>query len=170
MLELPSIDPVSDKSFCIIEAQSKGRGVFANSDYPVGELVLVFTGEVTPINQINDFTHYIQIAPGLFLGPSGLADDYVNHSCEPNSAVYFENDSLVLKTIKKIKRGQEFTFDYGTVQFNEPTAFTCDCDSRKCRGLIANFYLLPPALKRKYIAKNMVPLLSRYQIDELIIQ
>ena len=158
---------VPEESYSIIDAETKGRGVFANRDYPLGKFVLFFTGEIIPVEQITDFTHFIQIAPDSFLGPSGQADDYVNHSCDPNCAVYFENDYLILKTIKKIKKGQEITFDYGTIQFREPTTFYCDCGSRKCRGQITNFFMLPPALKQKYIARNMVPLLSRYKIDEL---
>ena len=159
--------PLPEEPYSVIDAKSKGRGVFANRDYPAGELILFFTGEIIPVEQIIDFTHYIQIAPDSFLGPSGEADDYVNHSCDPNCAVYFENDCLVLKTIKKIKKGQEITFDYGTIQFREPTTFHCGCGSRKCRGEITNFYMLPPGLKQKYIARNMVPLLSRYKIGEL---
>jgi len=157
----------SDESYSVINVESKGRGVFANRDYHAAEIILFFTGDIIPVDQITDFTHYIQISPDSFLGPSGQADDYVNHSCDPNCAVYFENDYLVLKTIKKVKKGQEITFDYGTIQFREPTIFYCDCGSRKCRGLIKNFYILPLALKQKYISRNMVPLLSRYKIDEL---
>ena len=160
-------EPVSDEPYAVIDAKTKGRGVFANRNYPAGELILFFTGEVIPVGQITDFTHYIQISPDSFLGPSGKADDYVNHSCEPNCAVYFENDCLVLRTIKKIRKGLEITFDYGTIQFREPTTFHCDCGSRKCRGLITNFYMLPLALQQKYIDRNMVPLLSRYKLDEL---
>lgn len=166
MREAPAIF-ASDESYSVIDVEPKGRSVFANRDYSPAELILFFTGDIIPLDQITDFTHYIQIAPDSFLGPSGQADDYVNHSCDPNCAVYFENDCLVLKAIKKIKKGQEITFDYGTIQFCEPTTFYCGCRSRKCRGLISNFYMLPLALKQKYITRNMVPLLSRYKIDEL---
>lgn len=166
MLETVEQTPV-EEPYSVIDAKSKGRGVFANRDYPAGELILFFTGAVIPAEQITDFTHYIQITPDSFLGPSGQADDFVNHSCNPNCAVYFENDCLVLRTIRKIRKGQEFTFDYGTIQFREPTTFHCGCGSRKCRGLITNFYMLPVTLQQKYIARNMVPLLSRYKLDEL---
>jgi hypothetical protein len=167
MLESLAVESGTDESYSVINAHNKGCGVFANRDYPAGALILYFNGALIPVEQITDFTHYIQIAPSLFIGPSGQADDYVNHSCDPNCAVYFENNSMVLKTIKKVRQGQEITFDYGTIQFSEPTTFHCSCGSRKCRGVISNFYMLPLALKRKYLARNMVPLLSRYDIEEL---
>jgi len=151
----------------ISNCPGRGRGVYSNIAYRANEFVMEFTGDVTPIWEINDFTHYLQIAPDLFLGPSGGADDYVNHSCDPNCALYFENDTLVLRTIRKIKAGQELSFDYGTIQFSEPTTFKCECGSRRCRGMVGSFYLLSPDLREYYLAKNMIPLLTRYALEEL---
>ena len=126
-----------------------------------------FSGEKIPMSAISDFTHYLQIAPDMFLGPSGTADDYVNHSCDPNSSLYFENDELVLRAIKDIMPGQELTFDYGTIQFTEPTTFKCECGSPHCRGTVSNFYSLPEKVKQRYLANNMVPLLTKYTLEEI---
>lgn len=151
----------------ISDCPGRGRGVYSNVAYQANEFVMEFTGTVTPISEINDFTHYLQIAPDLFLGPSGGADDYVNHSCDPNCALYFENDVLILRAIREIEPGQELSFDYGTIQFSEPTIFKCECGSRHCRGTVGSFYLLSADLQGYYRAKNMVPLLSRYTLEEV---
>ena len=128
---------------------------------------MTFTGQKTHIDQISDFTHFLQIAPGVFISPSGNADDFVNHSCNPNCALYFEDDALVLKAISSIEPGQVLFFDYGTIMFSEPTTFQCTCGSPSCRRIIGNFYSLPEELKQKYRDRNLVPLLSRYSLEEI---
>ena len=154
--------------YTIIDSPGCGYGVVSNRHYTQGEFVMNFTGEKTHINDISDFTHYLQIAPELFISPSGNADDFVNHSCDPNCALYFENDGLVLRTIKDIMPGQELAFDYGTIMFSEPTEFSCECGSSKCRGKIGNYYTLPEELQTQYQSANMIPLLSRYNIEEFL--
>jgi len=153
--------------YYIENCPGRGRGVFANKTYSPGDYILSFTGKQTPIHEITDFTHFLQIAPDIFLSPSGKADDYVNHSCDPNCAVYFESDGPVLRAITTIAPDQELSFDYGTIMFSEPTMFQCECGSPNCRGLIGNFYSLPEELRKKYQTENMVPLLSRYSLVEI---
>ncbi len=152
--------------YTIIDSLGHGRGVITNRHYTRGEFVMNFTGEKTHINDIDDFTHYLQITPELFISPSGNADDFVNHSCDPNCALYFENDGLVLRAIKDIAPGQELSFDYGTIMFSEPTEFKCECGSSKCRDIIGNYYTLPEELQTQCQSANMIPLLSRYTIEE----
>lgn len=153
--------------YSIIDSPGRGRGVIVNRDYSRGEFVMNFTGQKTHIKDIKDFTHYLQISPEFFISPSGNADDFVNHSCDPNCALYFEDDGLVLRTVREIKSGEELSFDYGTIMFNEPTEFKCECGSSKCRGLIGNFDTLPEGLQNQYKSANMIPLLSRYSIEEI---
>ncbi|HEY4731900.1 MAG TPA: SET domain-containing protein-lysine N-methyltransferase [Gammaproteobacteria bacterium] len=153
--------------YYITDCPGRGRGVYTNRAYKTGEYVMTFTGQKTHIDQISDFTHYLQVAPDVFISPSGNADDFVNHSCDPNCALYFEGDALVLRAIKPIEPGQELFFDYGTIMFSEPTTFQCACGSPSCRGIIGNYYSLPEELKHKYRERNMVPLLSRYSLEEI---
>jgi SET domain-containing protein len=153
--------------YSIIDSPGRGQGVIVNRDYSRGEFIMNFTGQKTHIKDIEDFTHYLQISPEFFISPSGNADDFVNHSCDPNCALYFENDELVLRAIRDIRFGEELSFDYGTIMFNEPTEFRCECGSSKCRGLIGNFDTLPEVLQNQYRSANMIPLLGRYSIEEI---
>lgn len=156
-----------ESAYYITDSAGHGRGVYANKPYKANDFIMNFAGEKIPISEISDFTHYLQIAPGLFLGPSGTADDYVNHSCDPNCSLYFENDELVMRAIRDIEPGQELTFDYGTIQFTEPTSFECTCGSTLCRGTVSNFYSLPEKIKQQYLSNKMVPLLTRYTLEEI---
>lgn len=147
-------------AYYINNCAGRGKGVFSSRRFIPGEFILQFRGEQVHFRDIPDFTHYIQISPDYFLGPSGEADDFVNHSCEPNSAVSLEQGNLVLRALRNIGKGREIVFDYGTILFSEPTSFQCDCGSKQCRGIIGNFYTLPSDLQCFYLERNMVPLLT----------
>lgn len=154
-------------SFYINNCGGRGKGVFSSRSYRPGESILQFGGKRVHIRNISDFTHYIQITSGYFLGPTGEADDYVNHSCEPNSAVYLEQGNLVLRSLVHIRKDEEIVFDYGTILFSEPTSFQCDCGSTRCRGIIGSFATLPAELQAYYQSRNMVPLLAPDAVQEV---
>lgn len=144
-----------------------GKGVFASNRIYSGDPIMIFGGEQVSSADIVDFTHYLQIGPDLYLGPSGDYDDYVNHNCDPNCAVYFENDQVVLKAIKDICPEEQLSLDYGTIQFNEPTVILCQCGSENCRKIIGNFYLMPEDLQNRYLDDKIVPLLTKYTKEDL---
>ncbi len=145
----------------------QGLGVFARRSYEKDQAILVFGGIETHSQHISDVTHYLQISPELYLSPTGQLDDYVNHSCVPNSAAFFQNDTLVLKSIEHIKAGDQVSFDYGTIMFNESTKFECACGTNVCRKEIGNFYSMPVELQNSYLDKGMVPLLTKYTKEQL---
>jgi|TARA_Y200000002_G_scaffold317259_1_gene275848 SET domain-containing protein len=62
---------------------------------------------------------------------------YINHSCEPNCEVEISNNQIWISSIKKIKKGEELSYDYG-YEFDEDdfTDHICDCGSKRCIGYI----------------------------------
>ncbi|HSR63136.1 MAG TPA: SET domain-containing protein [Gammaproteobacteria bacterium] len=153
--------------YYIADCDQRGSGVFAGKTFMTGEFILCFTGPFKCFEEIADFTHFLQVAPDTFMGPSGQADDFVNHSCDPNCAVYLEDDGPVLRALRVILPGEELCFDYGTIMFSEPTEFDCYCGSSRCRKRVGGFNTMPPGLQNHYLANNAVPLLSRYTLEEL---
>ncbi len=145
----------------------QGKGVFAGRSYKKNDEILIFGGEYKQFTEISDFTHYLQISPDIYLSPSGSFDDYVNHSCNPNCAVFFFDSVVVLKAIKNIKKHNQLTFDYGTILFNEPTRFECFCGSKKCRKVISHFFSMPTEKQNYFLKNGLVPLLSKYSRSEL---
>ena len=145
----------------------QGKGVFTRVPFQRGELILEFDGRLTHASEITDFTHYLQISPDEYLGPSGSFDDFVNHHCDPNCGVFFDGDRLVLKAIRDIDIDEQLSFDYGTIMFNEPTTFNCACGAKKCRKQIGNFYMLPVDIQADFLDKNLVPLLSKFTREQL---
>ncbi|MEZ6197087.1 MAG: SET domain-containing protein [Planctomycetota bacterium] len=143
-------------------AGAKGYGVFATEAFAPQDLVLVFGGRRLLASAVSDFTHVIQVSAGEFLGPSGEIDDYVNHSCDPNTGLREGNagSGLELFALRAIEPGEEITFDYSTCIDLEPTWPSCACGSPLCRGRVVAFRDLPPMVRRRYRAQGAVPAFS----------
>jgi hypothetical protein len=72
------------------------------------------------------------------LGPVDIsfvtdADNFINHSCDPNLRYDAAGNVVAARDIRK---GEEVFIDYGffVVNFDEP--FTCTCGAQNCRGRI----------------------------------
>ena len=62
---------------------------------------------------------------------------YINHSCNPDCEVEIENNEIWIKSIKKIKKFDELSYDYG-YEFDEEDYkdHICKCGSNNCIGYI----------------------------------
>lgn len=62
---------------------------------------------------------------------------YINHSCNPNCEVEIESGKIWIKSIKKIRKDEELSYDYG-YEFDKDdyTDHVCKCESKKCIGYI----------------------------------
>lgn len=119
------------------ESGQHGRGVFAAAPISCGEAILLFAGPRLHRSQVDFNDYHLQIGDDLYLGPSGQADDYVNHSCEPNSAF---RGGLNLVALRDIARGEEITWDYSTaIDEADFAGFPCACRSPHCRGKVMSF-------------------------------
>lgn len=139
-----------------------GKGVFAAEDIKAHEEIFCFGGSVVgieappkPYTSNNDY--YLQIGESAFLGPSGYLDDYVTHSCAPNSGVIFNSGVVKLVAIVFIPAGSQITFDYSTTMYNFGWEMACACGSDKCRRKVQNFVDLSEHIQDKYIRMGVVP-------------
>lgn len=139
-----------------------GKGVFTTQAIHTGSEVLQFLGSVVgsdelpdPYSASNDY--YLQIGDGIYLGPSGDIDDYVNHSCCPNTGVIFDSEGIKLVAVTSIPAGSEITFDYSTTMDNCRWEMNCGCLSRNCRHKIKNFVELASEIQAQYIQLGIVP-------------
>jgi len=62
----------------------------------------------------------------------GDASNYLNHSCDPNTAFLCDHAMVALKDIEK---GEQATCDYSTFDSTFHT-FKCMCESDNCRGTL----------------------------------
>ena len=124
-----------------------GEGIFTRHALKQGVRVITFTGPLLRPEQAPNDLHCLQIAPELYMGPSGNFDDYLNHSCEPNLG--FVEGSLTLSTLRDIAAGEQLNWDYSTAM-NEPGwSFPCHCGAGSCRGVVRSFLELSLAEKKK---------------------
>lgn len=140
-----------------ISESKHGKGVFARRNIARLEHILTFTGQLFSFDQIKDShlgCYSIQIGKNKYLGPSGKPEDFMNHSCDPNSGL---RDPITLVSIKNINANEEIVFDYSTSMDEDYWAMKCDCGRRNCRGIIRDFKYLPFELKEQYIRLGIIP-------------
>jgi len=113
----------------------KGRGLFTLEQIATGTKVLTFQGRVLNTDELTDDLLAMQIGTDLWLCSDGsLADDCVNHSCDPNCG--FPAGDLELHALRDIQAGEEITWDYSTSISEPGWTMECRCGSATCRGTI----------------------------------
>lgn len=140
-----------------------GLGVFAAEAIAAGACIMEFVGErceraaVERAAAAGGNDGFLQVGRDTFVGLSGGADDYVNHSCRPNCFIQFREGGVFLRALTAIAAGEELFFDYGVTQVNFPFRFDCLCGNAECRGEIGNFDEIPGRLLRTYRAQGVIP-------------
>ena len=140
----------------------EGLGLFATSPVAAGKRIRKITviREVTPLQPLRedlgerqDHCDY----PDGRIVLLGFPDRHVNHSCDPNAFVAYDEEVSFLVARRDIPRGAEITCDYN-INIAGGTAWPCRCGAPRCSGTVmGDFFLLPPALQREYR-----PLLSEW--------
>ena len=122
-------------------------GVFAEETIPPGKRVIQYTGE--RINEREAMRRTVRI---FWAGKSGRiytvrlnrgwsldgavggsGAEFINHSCDPNLTVRRIRGKIFLYSFRKIKAGEELTFDYGF-----RCSCPCRCGSPKRRGTMCH--------------------------------
>jgi hypothetical protein len=142
---------VSDK--IEVRDTKKGKSIFAIDEIAKDEIIFEFE---------KNFLEYptktsMQIDEGVHqecTNPEAV-ENFLNHSCEPNGYIDFQN--LSFRALRQIKKGEEVTFNYLTTEWDLANKFDCKCGSKKCYGKIKGFRYLT----RKQ-QKELEPLLSPF--------
>lgn len=146
-----------------VRASHGGHGVFTLAALAAGTRIMQFVGprvgreEVERAAAAGTGDGYLQIGLDEFYALSGGADDFVNHSCAPNTHIQNEDGQVYLVASRDIAAQDELHFDYGLTQIDFPFRFRCLCGAAACRGPIGNYDEVPAALMNEYRAKGMVP-------------
>lgn len=152
-----------DNDKVYIGDSANGKGVFAARKLLKGERIMGFyskrkvvTHKESPSPHLNDY--YVQVDKDIYLGPSGEAGEFVNHSCDPNAGLIFNPErEITLAAIKDIEKGEEITWDYSTTMDEDCWEMDCNCGSEKCRKRIRDFKYLPQEIKERYAKLGIVP-------------
>ena len=134
-----------------------GRGVFAMEPILAFERIIEFTGPLLRQSETTPETYAVQIGPDLYLGASGGPDDFINHSCEPNSGLIIRGQQVHLHAIRGIRAGEEICFDYSTTMDEEDWEMTCHCGTAMCRRFVRDGRHLPDEIWNRYLKLGILP-------------
>jgi len=82
----------------------------------------------------------------------GAPDRHINHSCDPNAYVLYEDDYSFFIARRDIAAGEEITCDYN-INITRGTAWPCHCGAVRCRGtVVGDFFHLPLEIQREYLS------------------
>jgi len=111
------------------------------------ETIIVFSGPLLKRAEVREDDYHLQVGADLYLGASGAADDYVNHSCNPNAGF---RGGLELVARCDIAPEEEITWDYSTAIDEEDfPGFACRCGAATCRGAVRSFRYLGPEVREQ---------------------
>jgi len=163
----------------------EGAGSEQHKNHEVGDQGIFEEGEIgifsNQNDNDNDNTNQNQNHIVLDKGEDDLGpiENFVNHSCCPNSYVeflYFDDPDLGetvphwtvrLVAIQPLSEGTEITFDYNCTEWDlESWDFHCECGTPSCVGAVKGFRHLP--LEEKEKRKPFLPshILARFHETE----
>ncbi len=124
-----------------IKRSRTGLGMFAGEEIPKGTCVIEYTGK-----QLSEKEHDTSRSKYLFWTSKTTVLDgstrsnkarYINHSCAPNYEVDLKNKRIFIFALRRIRKGEELTYDYDTEYFDmyiKPKGCKCKrCDPLKSR-------------------------------------
>ena len=132
----------------------KDKGIFAKRGIKKGEIITIARGKRYTLDELeklglrDDDFMFIRWNKLIFVEPPTC---YTNHSCDPNSGI---RDKIKLIAIRNIKKDEEITIDYDTIEYD--WKMKCRCGSKNCRKIIRGWKYLPEKIKKKYIKMKIV--------------
>ncbi|TAL86646.1 MAG: SET domain-containing protein [Rhodanobacter sp.] len=137
-----------------------GNGVFASQTLAKGDHVIEYKGRLLTHDEADalygdggetghTFLFTLNEQYIIDANQQGNSARWINHSCAPNCRALVEEsssgdprkDKVVIETLRRIKPGEELTYDYGIVLEVPHTArlkklWRCLCGSPTCSGTL----------------------------------
>jgi hypothetical protein len=140
-----------------------GKGLIADRAFRPGSIVYRIKGELISYREVNrrggsSQSNTFRFDSGRYLSPVGELGDFQNHSCEPNAKIVKRAGQLYVLAIQDISKGAEVMIDYSTVLArNDTWEMRCKCGAKSCRKVVRRYTALPPAIKKGYIRRDIIP-------------
>ena len=125
---------------------NKGRGLYATKNIKAGTKIINYIGKIIKNKEVEESDKFDNTKP-IYLFTLNkkytLDGDFswniaglVNHSCDNNCDYEGKGLRVWIKAIKDIKKGEEFTCDYGFGFDKDFKQFKCKCGAKNCCGFI----------------------------------
>ena len=100
-----------------VQRSVSGLGLFAQDEIPKGRFIIEYWGKLMSDEAAQKIggKYLFEIGNGKTVEGSTRKNTarYANHSCRPNSETRTQGNRVYLYSIKKVRAGEEITFDYG---------------------------------------------------------
>ncbi len=126
------------------DIDKKGRGLYATRDIKKGTKIIDYVGKLITKNKLKSLINMITVNQFIYLllqrydldGDFPWIRQLINHSCDNNCDYDGKGLKIWVKAIRDIKKGEEFTCDYGFGYDENYKQFPCKCKSKNCCGYI----------------------------------
>lgn len=99
-----------------------GFGLFATEDIPARRFLIEYWGKLVP-SEVADkvggrYLFDLENGKAILGATRKNTARYINHACKPNAEVRIVKDRIYIFSTKRIKAGEEVTYDYGKDYFD----------------------------------------------------
>lgn len=116
-----------------------GFGIFAVEEIPIRRFIIEYWGKLVPSDVADKvrgrYLFDLENGKAILGGTRKNGARYVNHACRPNAEVRISKNRIFIYSTKRIKAGEEITYNYGKEYFNafiKPRGCTCKtCAKRR---------------------------------------
>ena len=125
---------------------NKGRGLYATKDIKAGTKIINYIGKILTNKEVDESNKFDNTKPIYLITLNKrftLDGDFswniaglINHSCNNNCDYEGKGLKIWVSAIKDIKKGEEFTCDYGFSFDKDYKQFPCNCKAKNCCGYI----------------------------------
>ncbi|MGI9525260.1 MAG: SET domain-containing protein [Hyphomicrobiaceae bacterium] len=113
-----------------------GLGLFAQEDIPKGQVVIEYTGERISTDEADrrGGRYLFTVTDEIVIDGKGRENlsRYINHACRPNAQAEHDetDDRIYIRAIRKIRDGEEITYNYGREYLEDLIGITgCKCSA-----------------------------------------
>ena len=100
-----------------------GLGLVTKRAFKKGDFVIEYTGPIITTDEANEkggkYLFDINSKWTIDGATRSNLARYINHSCKPNCEADVSGKKVFIYALKKIKEGEELTYDYGEEYFDE---------------------------------------------------
>lgn len=133
-----------------VRRSAAGLGLHAGEDMPKGRFLIEYWGRLVSDAQAQKvggkYLFDLENGKAILGATRRNVARYANHACRPNAEIRVAGNRIFLFSIKRIKAGEEITYDYGEEYFNDiikPNGCRCKTcvrkrkTSRKAKSLLS---------------------------------
>jgi SET domain-containing protein len=129
-----------------------GKGVIAGEGIKKAEIIQHIKGKAKFLSIKNredslSYPNWIGIGKDKWIDPD-YPNQYLNHSCNPNSSI---KGMVTMVALRDIKEGEEITIDYAVVEGDDMWEMHCFCGEKNCRKVIRSIQFMPKDQFQKYL-------------------